>query len=299
MSQADRIITQRRQKLAELRAQGIDPFYNRFKPSHTVAQVIEEFGSLSGEELEGLHRTFRLAGRLMLVRKFGKAIFCHFQDGSGRLQAYVQRQEIGDEDFATFKKLDIGDFVGFEGTLFRTKTGELTLAVSRFTVLTKSLWPLPEKYHGLTDVEARYRHRYLDLLMNPPVWQVFRTRAATIRLLRQFLDSRGFLEVETPMMQPIPGGATAKPFITSHQALDMQLYLRVAPELYLKRLLVGGFDRVYEINRNFRNEGLSTLHNPEFTMLEFYQAYATYEDLMVLTEEKSFFVFWPRKSWAP
>ncbi len=289
MSQADRIITQRRQKLAELRAQGIDPFYNRFKPSHTVAQVIEEFGSLSGAELEGLNRTFRLAGRLMLVRKFGKAIFCHFQDGSGRLQAYVQRQEIGDEDFTTFKKLDIGDFVGFEGTLFRTKTGELTLAVSRFTVLTKSLWPLPEKYHGLTDVEARYRQRYLDLLMNPPVWQVFRTRAATIRLLRQFLDSRGFLEVETPMMQPIPGGATAKPFITSHQALDMQLYLRVAPELYLKRLLVGGFDRVYEINRNFRNEGLSTLHNPEFTMLEFYQAYATYEDLMVLTEE--FFCF--------
>ncbi len=285
MSQADRILTQRRQKLAELRSQGLDPFFNRFKPSHTVAQIMEEFGSLSGAELEGLDKSFRLAGRLMLVRKFGKAIFCHFQDGTGRVQAYVQREEIGAEDFATFKKLDIGDFVGFEGTLFRTKTDELTLAVRRFTLLTKSLWPLPEKYHGLTDVEARYRQRYLDLLMNPPVWQVFRNRAAIIRLLRQFLDSRGFLEVETPMMQPIPGGATARPFVTRHQALDMQLYLRVAPELYLKRLLVGGFDRVYEINRNFRNEGLSSLHNPEFTMLEFYQAYATYEDLMVLTEE--------------
>ncbi len=285
MAQADRILSQRRQKLAELRSQGIDPFFNRFQPSHTVAQIMEEFGSLSGAELEGQDKIFRLAGRLMLVRKFGKAIFCHFQDGTGRVQAYVQREEIGAEDFATFKKLDIGDFVGFEGTLFRTKTNELTLAVRRFTLLTKSLWPLPEKYHGLTDVEARYRQRYLDLLMNPPVWQVFRNRAAIIRLLRQFLDSRGFLEVETPMMQPIPGGATARPFVTRHQALDMQLYLRVAPELYLKRLLVRGFDRVYEINRNFRNEGLSSLHNPEFTMLEFYQAYATYEDLMVLTEE--------------
>jgi len=284
MSQADRLITRRRQKLGELRVQGIDPFYNRFKPSHTVARVVEEFGSLDEAELEGQGKTFRLAGRLMLVRKFGKAIFCHFQDGTGRVQAYVQREHIGAEDFAIFKMLDIGDFVGFEGTLFRTKTGELTLAVNHFTLLTKSLWPLPEKYHGLTDVEARYRQRYLDLLMNPPVWQVFRNRAAIIRLVRQFLDARGFLEVETPMMQPIPGGATAKPFITRHQTLDMQLYLRVAPELYLKRLLVGGFDRVYEINRNFRNEGLSSLHNPEFTMLEFYQAYATYEDLMVLTE---------------
>jgi lysyl-tRNA synthetase class 2 len=175
--------------------------------------------------------------------------------------------------------------VGFEGTLFRTKTGELTLKVSRFQLLTKALRPLPEKYHGLTDVEARYRQRYLDLLMNPSVWQVFRTRAAITRIMRQFLDERGFLEVETPMMQPIPGGATAKPFTTHHQALDMQLYLRIAPELYLKRLLVGGFDRVYEINRNFRNEGLSSLHNPEFTMLEFYQAYATYEDLMDMTEQ--------------
>jgi lysyl-tRNA synthetase class 2 len=285
MSLADHILAQRREKITEFRRAGLDPFFNRFVPSHSIAQVIGEHGAVTGPELEKLNLTFRLAGRLMLVRKFGKAIFCHFQDGTGRLQAYVQREVMGNEAYTWFKKLDIGDFVGFEGTLFRTKTEELTLAVSRFTILTKSLRPLPEKYHGLTDVEVRYRQRYLDLLMNPQVWQVFQTRAAITRLIRQFLDERGFLEVETPMMQPIPGGATAKPFVTHHHALDMQLDLRIAPELYLKRLVVGGFDRVYEINRNFRNEGLSSLHNPEFTMLEFYQAYATYEDLMVLTEE--------------
>jgi lysyl-tRNA synthetase class 2 len=285
MSQADRITTQRRQKLADLRARDIEPFFNRFKPDHTIAQVIEACGSLSGEELERLNQTFRLAGRVMLIREFGKAVFCHFQDGSSRLQAYVQRQVLGDEAFKLFKSLDLGDIVGFVGTLFRTRTGELTLSVKEFTLLTKSLLPLPEKYHGLTDVERRYRQRYLDLIVNPQVWQVFLQRAAIIRLIRQFLDKRGFLEVETPMMQPIPGGATAKPFETHHNALDMRLYLRIAPELYLKRLIVGGFDRVYEINRNFRNEGLSTLHNPEFTMLEFYQAYATYKDLMELTEE--------------
>jgi lysyl-tRNA synthetase class 2 len=285
MSLAEQILAQRRQKIIELRQQGRDPFHNRFKPSHTVGQLVGEYGGLTGPELEALPTTFRLAGRLMLVRKFGKAVFAHFQDGTGRLQVFVQRQDLGEEEFTWFKKLDIGDIVGFAGTLFRTRTGELTLRVKSFTLLTKALRPLPEKYHGLLDVEARYRQRYLDLLMNPPVWQVFQTRAAIIRLIRQFLDARGFLEVETPMMQPIPGGATARPFITHHHALDMQLYLRIAPELYLKRLVVGGFDRVYEINRNFRNEGLSSLHNPEFTMLEFYQAYATYEDLMALTEE--------------
>ncbi len=285
MSLADHILAQRREKVQEFRQGGVDPFFNRFAPSHTIAQVTAEYGALPGPELEKVTATFRLAGRLMLVRKFGKAVFCHFQDSTGRLQAYVQKEVLGEVAFSWFKKLDIGDFVGFEGTLFRTKTEELTLAVSRFWVLTKSLRPLPEKYHGLTDVEARYRQRYLDLLMNPEVAQVFRVRAAVTRLLRQFLDERGFLEVETPMMQPIPGGATAKPFITHHQALDMQLYLRIAPELYLKRLVVGGFDRVYEINRHFRNEGLSSLHNPEFTMVEFYQAYATYEDLMALNEE--------------
>jgi lysyl-tRNA synthetase class 2 len=290
MSQANRIIAQRLEKLANLRARGIEPFFNRFKPSHTIAQVIEAHGSLSGEELEGLNRTFHLAGRLMLIREFGKAVFCHFQDGSSRLQAYVQRQVVGDEAFKLFKSLDLGDIVGFAGMLFRTRTGELTLSVKEYTLLTKSLLPLPEKYHGLTDVERRYRQRYLDLMVNPQVWQVFLQRAAIIRLMRQFLDARGFLEVETPMMQPIPGGATAKPFKTHHNALDMKLYLRIAPELYLKRLVIGGFDRVYEINRNFRNEGLSTLHNPEFTMLEFYQAYATYDDLMALTEELICFV---------
>ncbi|OGP69628.1 MAG: lysine--tRNA ligase [Deltaproteobacteria bacterium RBG_13_58_19] len=290
MTQFDRIIDQRRQKLLELRQQGIDPFYNRYTPSHSIAQIREQYESLSGPDLEQLGRTFRLAGRIMLVREFGKATFCHIQDGSDRLQVYVQRQVVGEEAFSWFKKLDLGDILGVEGTLFRTRTGELTLSVQRFVLLTKSLLPLPEKYHGLTDVESRYRQRYLDLLVNPEVRQVFARRAAIISLMRQFLESRGFLEVETPMMQPIPGGATARPFITHHHALDMDLYLRIAPELYLKRLVIGGFERVFELNRNFRNEGLSTLHNPEFTMLEFYQAYATYEDLMVLTEELFCFI---------
>jgi lysyl-tRNA synthetase class 2 len=285
MPPSDYLTRQRQEKLHDLRTRGIDPYYNRFRPSHTISEVVQRFGALSGQELENLPQTFRLAGRLMLLREFGKASFCHFQDGSGRLQAYVQRQVLGDEAFSLFKRLDLGDILGFEGTLFRTRTGELTLAVQRFTLLTKSLNPPPEKYHGLTDVERRYRQRYLDLMVNPQVREVFCKRSAIIRLIRQFFEARGFLEVETPMMQPIPGGATARPFVTRHQALDMTLYLRIAPELYLKRLLVGGFDRVFEINRNFRNEGLSIQHNPEFTMLEFYQAYATYEDLMSLTEE--------------
>jgi lysyl-tRNA synthetase class 2 len=285
MSLADQIKRQREEKLAELRAQGIDPFYNRFTPSHRIAEIVAPYGQLSGPELENLQETFRLAGRLMLIREFGKATFCHIQDGSGRLQAYVQRQVVGDEAFSRFKRLDLGDIVGFTGTLFRTRTGELTLAVKNFVLLTKAIRPLPEKYHGLTDIELRYRQRYLDLMVNPQVREVFIRRAAIISLMRQFFEAREFLEVETPMMQPIPGGATARPFVTHHQALDMTLYLRIAPELYLKRLVVGGFDKVFEINRSFRNEGLSIQHNPEFTMLEFYQAYATYEDLMVLTEE--------------
>ncbi len=285
MAQSDNIRNQRLQKLTELREQGVEPFANGFVPTHTLAQVLEEFGALAAPELEGLTQTFRLAGRLMLLREFGKATFCHFQDGTSRLQAYVQKQVLGPEAFALFKRLDLGDIVGFTGTLFRTRTGELTLAVTEFVLLTKALLPLPEKFHGLTDVETRYRQRYLDLMVNPQVREVFIKRAKIISLMRQFFDKRGFLEVETPMMQPIPGGATARPFVTHHQALDMTLYLRIAPELYLKRLVVGGFDRVFEINRNFRNEGLSIQHNPEFTMLEFYQAYATYEDLMVLTED--------------
>jgi lysyl-tRNA synthetase class 2 len=290
MAQSDNIRTQRLAKLNELRAQGIDPFYNRFVPSHSIAQVLEEFGALDSSQLEALEQTFHLSGRLMLIREFGKASFCHIQDGTSRIQAYVQKQVLGPDEFALFKRLDLGDIVGFAGTLFRTKTGELTLAVSKFVLLTKALLPLPEKYHGLTDVETRYRQRYLDLMVNPQVREVFVRRAAIISLMRQFFQKRGFLEVETPMMQPIPGGATARPFVTHHQALDMTLYLRIAPELYLKRLVIGGFDRVFEINRNFRNEGLSIQHNPEFTMLEFYQAYATYEDLMALTEELIAFV---------
>jgi lysyl-tRNA synthetase class 2 len=285
MAQSDQIRTQRLQKLNELKAQGVDPFYNRFVPTHNIAQVLEEFGSLDGSQLEALNHTFRLAGRLMLLREFGKASFCHIQDGTSRIQAYVQKQVVGAEEFSRFKRLDLGDIVGFEGQLFRTKTGELTLAVSQFFLLTKSLLPLPEKYHGLTDIETRYRQRYLDLMVNPQVREVFVKRAAIISVMRDFFRDRGFLEVETPMMQPIPGGATARPFVTHHQTLDMRLYLRIAPELYLKRLVIGGFDRVFEINRNFRNEGLSIQHNPEFTMVEFYQAYATYEDLMALTEE--------------
>ncbi len=286
MALSDNIREQRRQKLQDLRDQGVDPYYNKFVPSHSLARVLEEFGALSGEQLEALHQTFRLAGRLMLVREFGKASFAHLQDGTSRLQIYVQKQVVGEEAFARLKKLlDLGDIIGVEGTLFRTRTGELTLAVASFTLLTKSLQPLPEKYHGLTDVEQRYRQRYLDLMVNPEVRRVFRIRTWIIQQIRKFFDNRDYLEVETPMMQPIPGGATAKPFVTHHNALDMKLYLRIAPELYLKRLVVGGLNRVYEINRNFRNEGLSIKHNPEFTMLEFYQAYTTFEDLMALTEE--------------
>jgi lysyl-tRNA synthetase class 2 len=286
MALSDNIRQQRLQKLQELREQGVDPYYNKFVPSVSLAQVIEAFGALTGEQLEGLDQKFRLAGRLMLLREFGKASFAHLQDGTSRLQIYVQKQAVGEEAFARFKRLvDLGDIIGVEGTLFRTRTNELTLAVQQFTLLTKSLQPLPEKYHGLTDIELRYRQRYLDLIVNPEVRRVFETRARIVHLIRRFFDDRGYLEVETPMMQPIPGGATAKPFVTHHNALDMKLFLRIAPELYLKRLVVGGLGRVYEINRNFRNEGLSIMHNPEFTMLEFYQAYATYEDLMSLTEE--------------
>src|SRR5208337_3101262 len=228
---------------------------------------------------------FHLAGRLMLLREFGKASFGHLQDGSSRLQIYLQRQVVGEEHYARFKRLvDLGDIIGVVGTLFRTRTAELTLAVKSFILLTKSLRPLPEKFHGLTDVEIRYRQRYLDLMVNEEVRTVFERRGKLVRAIRDFLEAEGYLEVETPMMQPLAGGAMARPFITHHNALDIDLYLRIAPELYLKRLIVGGLDRVYEINRNFRNEGISTQHNPEFTMLEFYQAYADYHDMIALTE---------------
>jgi lysyl-tRNA synthetase class 2 len=245
--------------------------------------VFEAYGHL--DDIEEDARTFTVAGRIIARRSFGKAAFIQMQDRKGRLQLYVKKDAVGEGAFADFQTFDIGDIIGAAGYPFRTKTGELSLHVTSIRLLTKSLLPLPEKFHGLTDVETRYRQRYVDLIVNPEVRDVFVIRSRIIALVREFMTSRDFLEVETPMMQPIPGGATARPFVTYHNTLDMQLFLRIAPELYLKRLIVGGFERVFEINRNFRNEGISVRHNPEFTMMEFYQAYASYEDLMDFTEE--------------
>jgi lysyl-tRNA synthetase class 2 len=247
--------------------------------------LIDQYGQTSKEDLEKTRVDVIVAGRIVAMRSFGKAGFGHLQDGSGRIQFYFQKNTLGEDKYAFFKKLDIGDFMGVKGFLFRTKTNELTIDIEDFTLLSKSLRPLPEKWHGLTDVELRYRQRYLDLIVNPDVRKVFLVRTKIVQAIRRFLNERGYIEVETPMMQSIPGGATAKPFKTHHNALDMDLFLRIAPELYLKRLLVGGFERVYEINRNFRNEGISTRHNPEFTMLEFYTAYADYRVLMDMTEQ--------------
>ncbi len=279
------LIQQRRDKLKALRDAGINPFPNDFRPTHTAAQIVAAHGNADGDALESLDETFAVAGRVMAFRRFGKAAFVKLQDRSGAIQAYVRRDAVGTDAYQWFKRTDVGDYLGVVGTLMRTRTGELTVDARRVRLLTKSLRPLPEKWHGLTDKETRYRQRYVDLVMSPRVRETFRTRARIVHLMRGFFQDREFVELETPMMQPIPGGATARPFVTHHNALDMTLYLRVAPELYLKRLVVGGFERVFEINRNFRNEGLSNQHNPEFTMLEFYQAYATYEDLMGLTEE--------------
>ncbi len=277
-------IALRRSKLAELRQQG-NPFPNDFRRNVIAGELHAEYGEKDPAEIETRHIRVKVAGRMMTRRVMGKASFAHLQDMSGRIQIYVKRDEVGPPAYEEFKKWDLGDIVGAEGALFKTKTGELSVKVDAVRLLTKALRPLPEKFHGLTDTETRYRQRYLDLIMNEVARKTFRTRTAIIRYIRNFLDGRGYLEVETPMMQLIPGGAAARPFVTHHHALDMGLYLRVAPELYLKRLIVGGFEKVYEINRNFRNEGLSTRHNPEFTMLEFYQAYADYHDLMNLTEE--------------
>ncbi|MFN8642166.1 MAG: lysine--tRNA ligase [Candidatus Binatia bacterium] len=274
----------RRAKLEALRAAGVNPYANDFAPTHTTDDVIRAYGERSAEDLAAVVDPVAVAGRIVAKRDFGKASFIHLLDRDGRLQAHIRKDAVGDDAFATFRLADVGDVVGVTGTPFRTKTGELTVAAQRFRMLAKSLRPLPEKWHGLTDVEARYRQRYVDLIANDAVRATFRKRAQIIQFLRTFFTERGYVEVETPMMQPIPGGAAAKPFVTHHNALDMDLYLRIAPELYLKRLLVGGFDRVFELNRVFRNEGVSTRHNPEFTLLEFYQAYATYEDLMALTE---------------
>jgi lysyl-tRNA synthetase class 2 len=278
MDEASELIQQRIRKLEALIKQGIDPFPNNFKISHTSKDILETFGSLSDEELKSVRETFCLAGRILAIRSFGKASFIHIQDRKGKIQAYSQKDIIGDQAYQLFKTLDIGDFVGLEGSIFRTKTRELTLQIQRLQLLVKSLRPLPEKWHGLTDVETRYRHRYLDLIANPRVKEIFLTRIQAIQKIRDFFTHRGFIEVETPMLHPIPGGATAKPFKTHHNALNMELYMRVAPELFLKRLVIGGFERIFEINRCFRNEGISTQHNPEFTMLEFYQSYATYGD---------------------
>lgn len=274
----------RKQKLEKLKAAGVPVYPNDFRPNRSPSALVAEYAAATDAALAAAQE-LRVAGRIMAIRRMGKASFFHLQDRRARLQVYIQQNAVGPEAYGFFRGLDVGDIVGAEGHLFRTRTGELTLEARAIRLLSKCLRPLPEKWHGLADVEARYRQRYLDLMVNPEGRQVFETRSKIVRLLRRFFEDRDFLEVETPMMQTIPGGAAARPFITHHNTLDLDLYLRVAPELFLKRLLVGGFDRVFELNRNFRNEGISVRHNPEFTMVEFYQAYATYEDLMVLTED--------------
>jgi lysyl-tRNA synthetase class 2 len=280
----DEQVRVRRAKLAELRRSS-RPFPNDFRRDATCNQLSARFGAVDGAALEQQSDVYALAGRITAVRSFGKTLFFGLSDGTGRLQLYVRSDEVDASVFAAASALDLGDIVGVRGRLFRTRTGELTVRTESVRLLVKGLRPLPEKWHGLSDVETRYRRRYLDLLVNEDVRGVFLKRAQVIARMRSFLHERGFVEVETPMMQPIAGGATARPFVTHHNALSLDLFLRVAPELYLKRLVVGGFERVFEINRCFRNEGISTEHNPEFTMCEFYQAYATYEDLIALTEE--------------
>jgi lysyl-tRNA synthetase, class II len=278
-------IVQRRANLDALKQLGVDVYPQRFDAEATISAIVAAHGAAPGEALEATHVRTRVAGRILGVRTFGKANFLVLSDGVSRLQVYVRQDSVPERAFQIFKLLDFGDWVGVEGRLFRTKTNELTVWVSDLTFLSKCLLPLPEKWHGLTDIETRYRQRYLDLAVNPDSRRVFEIRSAVIGTIRQFLAARGFLEVETPMMQSIAGGALARPFTTHHNALDIPLYMRIAPELYLKRLTVGGIERVFEINRNFRNEGISTQHNPEFTMLEFYWTYADYRDLMTLTEQ--------------
>lgn len=276
----------RKNKLAALKENGASVYPNDFFPSHTALALQERFATASEEELGKATETFTVAGRVMSLRHFGKAAFFHLQDRSGQIQVYIRQGESPQETVTLLKEsIDVGDIVGVAGPLFRTRTGELTMKAGTLRLLSKALRPLPEKWHGLQDVEARYRQRYLDLLVNPHVRDTFRKRAKITQLIRRFFTERDFLEVETPMMQSLAGGALARPFVTHHNTLDIDLYLRVAPELFLKRLVVGGIDRVFELGRNFRNEGISTKHNPEYTMLEFYQAYATYEHLMTLTEE--------------
>ncbi|MEN6374957.1 MAG: lysine--tRNA ligase [Smithella sp.] len=275
----------RLEKIAALKAAGIDLYPNDIKPRNTTGDILSQFGNTDSETLTQLTQKFSIAGRLMAMRNFGKAAFVKIQDRKGQLQSYVAKNILSEEAYNVFKKLDIGDIIYIAGKLFRTKTNELTIEAEELRLLSKAIRPLPEKWHGLTDVEIRYRQRHLDLISNPAVKETFYRRSRIIHLIRQFMDRHDFLEVETPMMQPRAGGAAARPFKTHHNALNMSLFLRIAPELYLKRLVTGGMERVYEINRNFRNEGIDTFHNPEFTMMEFYWAYATYEDLMSFTEE--------------
>ena len=276
---------QRIKKLDALRTLDVQPHGSRFETKDSAGQLVRLHGEKTKDTLEQDKIPCTLAGRIVGLRRFGKAAFAVVQDGADRIQVYLKRDLLGEQSYKVCEELDLGDWIGVQGFLFRTKTNELTVEVHQLTFLSKALRPLPEKWHGLTDVETRYRQRYVDLIANPEVHHIFVTRSRIISAIRAFLIEKGFLEVETPMMHPIPGGATARPFVTHHNALATDLYLRVAPELYLKRLIVGGFPRVFEINRNFRNEGISTIHNPEFTMLEFYQAYADYNDLIALTED--------------
>jgi lysyl-tRNA synthetase, class II len=285
MSEDNQTLVQRKEKAESLADLGVKLYINSFKPANAIAELLPKGADLKAQDTDPAGIVYSVAGRVMAMRKFGKAAFCTVADSSGQIQVYVKLDILGEVIFETFKKWDIGDIVGISGTLFKTKVGELSIQAATIVMISKSLRPLPDKWHGLSDVETRYRQRYVDLIVTPETRGIFRKRVEIIRLVREHLNNHNFMEVETPMMQPIPGGATAKPFKTHHNALNMDLFLRIAPELYLKRLLVGGFERVFEINRNFRNEGLSTRHNPEFTMLEFYQAYATYTDLITLTEE--------------
>lgn len=286
MEDINRLVKQRIDKFAQLKEEmGIEHFPNTYRKDTDIEEFTASYGLKEAEELSATAASHCLAGRIMAIRTFGKAAFIHFQDTTGRLQAFFEKATLGEDAYKLFKKLDVGDIIGLWGTPIKTRTGELSVYVKGFELLTKSFRPLPEKWHGLKDVETRYRQRYVDLIVSPEVKKTFLMRTRIISALRSYMDSKGFIEVETPMMQAIAGGATAKPFVTHHNAFDMDLYMRIAPELYLKRLLVGGFERVYEINRNFRNEGISTRHNPEFTMMEFYMAYADYTDLMELTED--------------
>ena len=281
----NKLITERREKLAAIRAKTPVPFPNDFKPQHRALPLAQRYGELPNEELEPQNIAVSIAGRLMLKRSMGKASFGTVQDATGRIQLFVTRDAVGEESYAEFKHMDLGDIVGAEGTLFRTKTGELSVRVTKLRLLTKSLRPLPDKFHGMADQEQKYRQRYVDLITDEAARARFVARSKAVSSIRSHMVEHGFLEVETPMLHPIPGGANAKPFVTHHNALDQEMYLRIAPELYLKRLVVGGFERVFEINRNFRNEGISVRHNPEFTMMEFYAAYWNHHDVMDFTEE--------------